>query len=311
MKQLVPLLQNSQRDSRWGSQLLGNNTLSQFNIYNYGCLETTFGNYIGKTPADVNTIKGIFTQGGGDFVWGQCGLLGLQQVYASQRYEDAVSADEIVKMKAFIDQGKPLVTEIDFNPSTVNEESHYVLIIGYDDNGEFIVLDPWTGTIVSLAVYGGVNRAVYAYHVYDKVLAVQNQVPSNPNGALSDCQTALKDKTDNEKKLNDAITRKDGQIKAIYLGLPEADTAIIDPDQQAKLITDAVLNWATYKISTDKQLVQVSGDLLKCQQKPDSSVAVQNKLNDLQKKYDKLKATPSKAIISILLAIAEKIGASV
>lgn len=200
MKKLKPLLIQSQRDNRWGSILLGNNTISQYNIYNYGCLITSFGNYIGQTPAEVNTHKDMFVAGGGDFIWSKCTSIGLNNKYTSPRFEDAVPDSEIVKMKGFIDQGYPLITEVDFNPSTVSEEQHYVLIIGYDDNGEFIILDPWTGSIVSLAVYGGVHRAMYMYRVYDKVLAFEGVDTS-----VDTCPAELAQVKAERDHLNDVI----------------------------------------------------------------------------------------------------------
>lgn len=127
----------------------------------------------------------------------------------------------------------------------------------------------------------------------------------NPIPPISDCPKDLSDLKIVEKDLRDAITRKDDAVRAFFLGLPEADKTISDFNQQMKFISDSFLNLTTSKISTEQKLLQASEDLLKCQQKPDSSQAVQDKLNVLQKRYDKLASTPSKAIISILLKIAE------
>lgn len=142
-------------------------------------------------------------------------------------------------------------------------------------------------------------------------LSENNNTPSNPNTPQTECEKALSDMKINEKRLNDAIGLKDAAVKAFYLGLPDADQSVLDFNQQMKFIADSFLKLSTSKISTEEKLVQVSDDLLKCQQKPDSSKELQDKLDLLQKRYDKLKATPSKAIISILFAIAEKIGAQV
>lgn len=142
-------------------------------------------------------------------------------------------------------------------------------------------------------------------------LSENNSTPSNPSTPSTEPSNTPSDWSDKEKKLNDAITRKDAQIKAIYLGLPEADKSIIDPDQQAKLSVDKILNLTTSKISIEKENLLVSQQLKECQQKPNTSLECQTNLIKLQSKFDKLKSTPSKAIISLLFAIAEKIGANV
>lgn len=175
MKKLkIPRIQ-SQRDGRWTNVLLGYNTNQPYTIGNYGCLITCFANYLDKTPIEINDILKAnqgFIQGG-LFVWSKSTVLGLNQVYLSPRYEDAVSSQGLDKMRQLIDEGRPLIAEIDFNPSTVSEEMHYVLIHGYDGNDKFFCIDPWTGQEIDLDVYGGVRRAVYQFRAYDKTLPFQ------------------------------------------------------------------------------------------------------------------------------------------
>jgi len=249
MKRLIPKLQNSQRDNRWGSILLGNNSLSQFNIYNYGCLITCFGNYIGETPQSVNSHKEMFTNGGGDFIWGKSTAIGLNNTYTSPRFEDAVPSSEVVKMKGYIDQGKPLIMEVDFNPSTISEEQHYVLVIGYDDSGEFIILDPWTGSVVSLGVYGGVSRAMYTYRVYDKTLAFETS-------PVDDCPAKLKEKTELETYLRGEIDKKQARIDTL---LNENDTL---SKQNLSLQTDLQSVKDHDKVTLDAALSKQRTDLL-------------------------------------------------
>lgn len=172
MKKLKTPLKQSQRDGRWANVLLGYNTSQPYTIGNYGCLITCFANYIGKTPTEVNKILKA-NQGfvnGGLFVWSKSTALGLKEVYCSPRYEDAVSTQGLNKMRQLIDEGRPLITEIDFNPATTQKEMHFILIIGYDNNDVFYALDPWTGEVINLDVYGGVKRAVYQFRAYDKIL---------------------------------------------------------------------------------------------------------------------------------------------
>lgn len=80
----------SQTDSRWAKQLLGNNTDQLFNIGNYGCVITAYGNMLvaitgdmGFTPEFINnwmkTHKGFMPQGG-LFIWNAA--LGLGHIEA-------------------------------------------------------------------------------------------------------------------------------------------------------------------------------------------------------------------------------------
>lgn len=160
----------SQRDPRWGAMLLGYNTLSKYNIYNYGCLITTFGNYIGKDPAEVNQIlkdNGGFTAGAGNFIWGKSTALGLKQTYISPWYEGEVTPQGITKLKETIVAGFPCVMEVDFNPATQGEEQHFVLGAGIDEQGNILVVDPWEGQWETWSE-AATKRNVYQFRVYDK-----------------------------------------------------------------------------------------------------------------------------------------------
>lgn len=97
--------------------------------------------------------------------------------------------------------------------------------------------------------------------------------PSNPTTPPTGCEKALADAKILEKTLRDAIGAKDKAVSDFYMGLPNADKTKNDFNWQMKYIGDSFL-----------------------------------KLNKLQIKYDKLKSTPSKAQLAMLIAISEKLG---
>lgn len=172
MKLKVPALY-SQRDSQWASTLLGYNPKT-YTIGTHGCLITSFGMYIGKKPNEVNDIlkdNNGFTAGGGNFVWAKCKALGLTETYLSPFYSDSVTSQGLNKMRELLNEGKPLITHIDFDPADLDDDQHWILIIGYDEGDVFYAADPWTGTIITLDVYGGARRCVYQWRCYDKILA--------------------------------------------------------------------------------------------------------------------------------------------
>ena len=118
-----------QRNPQWASKLLGFNTDPKYTIGNYGCLITALGAYISKTPHEVNEILKANSGfvGGGLFVWSKCTALGLNQTYSSPTYDGPVTSQGLTKIKDLLSQGYPLLCEVDFNPSTVSKEQHYLL----------------------------------------------------------------------------------------------------------------------------------------------------------------------------------------
>lgn len=159
-----------QRDPRWSSILLGYNTQAVYSIGNYGCLITCLAMQVNKTPDQVNQIlkdNGGFTSGSGNLIWSKTAVLGLNNTYTSPAWDGPVTAQGIQKAKDYLDQGYPLITEVDFNPNTTTPDQHFVNVVGYEGD-EFFIDDPWTGTERNLSVYGGFARAVIKYRVYDK-----------------------------------------------------------------------------------------------------------------------------------------------
>ena len=178
----------SQRDSRWGSIMLGWNTALPYNIYNYGCLITSLANYIDKQPDEVNvlikngdkwTVNSGFTQGSGNFIWPKSPLVGLSETYLSPRCQAVpFYATEIAKLREFIKSGKPALCEVDFNPADDPEQMHFVLAVGYTDT-EIIVVDPWEGQYETWTD-GAFQRNTYQYRVYDKVLPQDDGIVTIP-----------------------------------------------------------------------------------------------------------------------------------
>ena len=170
----------SQTDSRWSSDLLGFNTDSKYNMYNYGCLVTSMAmvcKYYGKdvNPSDINK-KLKEKQGfvsGGLYVWGS-----LSKVFSdiSESKIDTPSAlndGQLNEIKGAMDSGYPVVFQLDYNPKTVANDTHYVVGIGYDssDINNFTIADAIDGKIKSIKDYLGwlrpsVKETVYQYIIY-------------------------------------------------------------------------------------------------------------------------------------------------
>lgn len=178
----------SQFDGRWAGITLGNNTDSKYNIYNYGCLLNVLCaicEYYGidTDPARLNQLlkdNGGFAQGSGEYNWGT-----ITKVFSGLSENRTVCPDllsdaQIAEIKNAIDAGFPVMIQIDYNPKTVELDSHFVCIIGYDSNDEnnFTIFDPLGGKIHSLKDYLGwykpsARRDIEQYIIYKGV------VPSN------------------------------------------------------------------------------------------------------------------------------------
>ncbi len=64
---------------------------------------------------------------------------------------------QIGEIRSSIDDGHPVMIQIDVNPRTVENDTHFVLIIGYNpaDENDFTIADPLGGKIRSLKDYLG------------------------------------------------------------------------------------------------------------------------------------------------------------
>jgi hypothetical protein len=229
----------SQRDPRWASIILGNNTSPKYTIGSHGCLITCLATYLGIYPNEINNRKELFTAGSGNLIWGKTSILGLNNVYTSPRYNDAVTPQGIAKMKSLIDEGRPLICEIDFNPATTAEEMHFVLVHGYDESKDdvFFAADPWTGSEINLDVYGGVKRAVYTFRAYDKILPfwsgeVQQGIPAwfktllDERGLSLDREGEFRAFWDKAVKYDNEISELKEQLKSVNVSLGDRATEI-------------------------------------------------------------------------------------
>lgn len=178
---LKGFLTQSQRDPRWSSVLLGYNTRN-YTIGSDGCLITTLGNYIGKTPQEVNDILKAndgFSKSSSElgwFIWSKSTALGIKEVYKSPFYGGPVTPQGLSKMRSLLDEGRFLITHIDFDPSDPDDDMHWVGVYGYDNNDVFYAIDPWTGLLITLDIYGGVKRCVLEFRAYDKILPIDTGI---------------------------------------------------------------------------------------------------------------------------------------
>lgn len=237
----------SQRDSRWGSEILGNNSPTAkdafgnpYNLYWYACLITSLGNYVGKTPAEVNQLlkdNGGYEAGSGNFIWAKSTILGLTQQYLSPRCQSvAMYATEVAKLREFLKNGYPALVEVDFNPSTDPEEMHFVLAVGYTDS-EIIVVDPWEGQIETWAD-SAFQRNAIQFRVYNLKLQEDTgaeTAPTSPSSATVAVDATL------YPKLITKCNNRDQVYDELGVSREPIEDNIIKP----KAVLDGLRNLAT------------------------------------------------------------------
>ena len=186
----LPKIQ-SQRDSRWGAILLGDNTEAKYNIANYGCLLDCFSMaccYYGceTTPDELNDrLKDVggFANGG-DYIWGAIQEVTdkLKDVLIRVGDSYPVSNLQLEQIKEALDRGMPVILHIDYDPKDADDDMHWVLAVGYNPNDEndFTIADPLDGQLKSLKKYLGWFRPSMRATVIDYVILV-GETPHSTN----------------------------------------------------------------------------------------------------------------------------------
>lgn len=171
----------SQWDDRWSKDLLGYNTNSKYNLYNYGCLVASLAMILKHSGVDINPgqlneyLKREKGFSMGDYIWGSCNRL-----YEEIRSERLVSTPstltnaQMAEIRTSIDNKRPVILQLDYNPKTVQNETHYVVCVDYDpsDENNMTIIDPLGGIKRSLKDYLGwirpsARNTIYQYIIYD------------------------------------------------------------------------------------------------------------------------------------------------
>jgi FtsZ-binding cell division protein ZapB len=108
---------------------------------------------------------------------------------------------QIGEIKSSIDSGHPVMVQIDVNPRTVENDTHFVLIIGYDPTSEnnFTIADPLGGKIRSLKDYLG----WYFPNARDTIFQYTRYEGKRPNPNSPEMITVGKDQWDTMRMNHD------------------------------------------------------------------------------------------------------------
>lgn len=163
-----------QRDPRWAQVHLGYPSAGAAStLGNYGCYVTTdaiVASYFGQpiTPPELNER----------FVAAACYVQGnlltdssLSRIFPECKYETSLyygnGPADLAKLQSLLESPhSAVILEVDFNPSHVGVQTHFVVAVQCD--GERVTIaDPWTGTLRNLAdAYGDPKTAIQKFVLY-------------------------------------------------------------------------------------------------------------------------------------------------
>lgn len=189
MKVVLPTLY-SQWDPRWSQDKIGSDVGQNDNLYNYGCIITCLAmvcKYYGKDedPGTLNKkLKdaGAFTNSD---LYTPGGLTKIYKVIKEDRTAtpSLLTDAQVGQIRSSLDAGFPVIIGIDYNPKTVEYDSHFVLVVDYNpaDENDLTIADPLGGKLHSLKDYLGwfkpnSRNTIESYSIFS------GSVPTQSNG---------------------------------------------------------------------------------------------------------------------------------
>lgn len=193
----------SQQSSGWKNVKIGNSTIT---IGDYGCLltnESMIARYFENdvNPKELNAklreIGGFDSDG--NYYWGSISKLfpNIKENYKRTDYK--LNDSDIESIKKSIKSGYPVMLWIDYNPKTVSNNMHWVIVVDFDDNDDdnFTIVDPIDGQMRSLKNYLGwfipsARRAIEAYVIYSGPVSIVSN-NSDQENKIAELEAKIRD----------------------------------------------------------------------------------------------------------------------
>lgn len=191
----LPITPLSQRDPRWANHVMGADSTGKIrNIGDFGCLVTAWCMMVrqwGITEMNPAQLwEHIKAAGGTNGAYLRNGALATA-FPGRVKYSGWTGGTTglYAQIRANKDRGWITPVRVDFNPTTPQQEEHWVNVIDHLPNDNFTAADPWTGAIITVnTVYGIPGPDILAAQWYE---AINEPVPppSDPvlkNGSFED-----------------------------------------------------------------------------------------------------------------------------
>ena len=313
----------SQNDERWKNKTLG----TKGTIGAYGCLLTNIAMlcvYFGKNETPDTLNEKLKTNGGyvnGNlYVWGA-----LTKIYPDITYQGQVlTPNPLTKtqmdfIKARINEGYPVVLQIDTIPSTSQLDEHWILAVDYNGD-DFIIVDPWDGAVKKITSWGvQPQKLIYAYAWYKGTPAKPTGdyflgIDLNNKESVKVCVQTWKDVVDGkfikkeeyDKVVNELNELKKKQLNAEVL-LTEKNTLALKLQECEKQrdIYKAEYNNATKEGGYIEQIRYLEEAKKK---QSDEISELTRQVNYWQTKYNSIKKSGLKFIQHAVILLCEKAG---
>ena len=167
--QVLAVPSSSQNDDRWNNDQLGN---SELTIGSDGCAVTGVDAVIafltGRVPNPGKLNQDLKNNGGFEgalIVWDAVTKINPNIVVDWDNFIKDTALVTEARIDAVLLSGRPVLAQVDHNPSTTSLEPHWVVINGKNSNG-YVIMDSWDGAVVDLkSRYEKVLRMVAFSHV--------------------------------------------------------------------------------------------------------------------------------------------------
>lgn len=252
---VIPL---SQRDDRWKAKKLGNSLLT---LGTSGCLVTCLtmvARYYGKDiyPDKLNEellrVTGFALDkatGKLDlYIWGSINKI-YGDISEPKRVETPkpVNSAQWAEIEKELEAGRPVIAKVDFIPSTASVDMHFVIIVGKDENGNWLIIDPWFGDVSTLQRYGKPEVTIQMY------IFTSGNIPTQPTTQPTEDQSlAISVLTKGWKDLPEDDVLKKGNMEGFVRELLEQHKHYADYEKKSKQFDAFIEKWfAEWRIKED------------------------------------------------------------
>jgi hypothetical protein len=160
MKIMLPVIFN-QNDPRWAGKKINGSPLTFARAACLICCQAMVARYYGRNEDPATLHDKIEAKGGfksdGSYYWHTVTKIFKDIVEEVVATPMPLTDDQIGAIKTKLDNGYPVICQIDYDPKDIDPDMHFVVFTGYNANDEndFTIADPVDGKEKSLKSYLG------------------------------------------------------------------------------------------------------------------------------------------------------------
>ena len=209
MKLPIPPL--GQRSPLWARKKLGTSSVT---IGSAGCVLTCMSmllKYYGheQNPDILNEVfksNDIYHNSNLVYWWGVPSA--FPDIKFIERYACYDDPCDLSKIDEYLDKKMPVIAEVDFS-TRAGLQTHFVLIIGKDEQGEYLINDPYTGECYFFsAKYGDPARYIYGLRLFTGPI----KEDTSDENKIKDLENKVKNQAEQILELSTTVGVLDGEL---------------------------------------------------------------------------------------------------